>query len=113
MEENNYLKYRGKCLEECEKLVEQDSSLKLVRGYYYEPLWNTKEQHWWCVDRNGNIVDPTRLQFPSEGVEEFYEEFDGYVECSQCGKRLKEEDADIEGRYAFCSTGCHLKFVGL
>jgi hypothetical protein len=110
---DSYLKYRGKCKEECEKLIRKDPSLKMVRGYYHEPIWNTKEQHWWCKNKENEIVDPTKLQFPSGGMKEYYEEFDGNVECSECGKRLKEDDAQIEGRYCFCCSRCYRKFFGI
>ena len=109
---SDYLKYRGKCKEACEELVKENPELKLVRGYYICPLWG-KQEHWWCKSSNGNIIDPTVKQFPTKGVAAEYIEFDGYIECAECGKRIKEEDADIDGRYAFCSLNCHLKFVGL
>lgn len=111
-EMSNYAKYRGKCKEMCDVAIKDNPSLTLVRGYYWEPLWNTIEPHWWTVDENGKIFDPTRLQFPSQGFSE-YIPFDGMVECAQCGKEIKEEEADIEGNYCFCSYTCHGRFVGV
>jgi hypothetical protein len=108
----NYEKYRGKC-KEFATALSQGMGYRLVRGYYHEPIWNTAEPHWWCVDSEGTIHDPTAKQFPSGGIPSFYEEFDGTVSCAECGKELREEDADIEGNYAFCSLRCHMKFVGL
>jgi hypothetical protein len=64
----DYLKYRGKCKEFCEALIKQDSTLTLVRGHYFCPLWSSDEQHWWCVDSAGRIIDPTKDQFPSKGI---------------------------------------------
>lgn len=61
---------------------------------------------------DGTIFDPTREQFPSKGFG-IYTPFDGTVECSECGKTLKEEEAQFESRYCFCSTRCHMRFVGL
>ncbi len=113
VELSNYQKYRGKCKQMCEELVKNDSTLTMVRGYYYEPLWSKDEQHWWCEDTDGNIIDPTCLQFPSGGVKEFYTKFDGNVECDNCHKQLKEEDAIIDGRYCFCSNKCYGQFVGV
>ena len=110
--QSDYSKYRGKCKEMSEALAAADPSLTLVRGYYFCPIWNTNEQHWWCVDKAGKVVDPTKNQFPSKGLGT-YTPFDGTVNCSNCGKTIKEEDADIEGRYAFCSATCHMHFVGL
>lgn len=110
--EEAYRTFRGKCKEMSEAAVAADPSLTLVRGYYFCPIWNKEEQHWWTVRPDGTIHDPTRLQFPSAGHGE-YTPFDGTVECSECGKRMKEEEASFESRYCFCSTRCHMRFVGL
>ena len=109
---NDYLKYRGKCKELAEEKVSDCPDLRLVRGYYYCPIFGTKEQHWWTEDREGNIFDPSKDQFPSKGTGT-YEEFDGYLECCQCGKRIREEDAIIHGRYGACTPKCMMMFVGL
>lgn len=45
--DEGYALYRGKCKEYCEAAITTDPSLTLVRGYYYEPIWGTVEQHWW------------------------------------------------------------------
>jgi len=106
----DYEKYRGKCKEMSEALVAADSTLTLVRGYYYCIVWG-EQPHWWVKKLDGTIIDPTKDQFPSKGCGE-YVEFDGNINCSNCGKQMKEEDADIEGNYAFCSYECHGRFVG-
>ena len=110
-EQSDYLKYRGQCKEFCEELVKKDSTLKIVRGHYDCPIWGL-QPHWWCVDSSGNVIDPTKKQFPSKGIGE-YIEFDGTVECSQCGKKGKEDEFSYESNYQFCSTECHMRFVGL
>jgi hypothetical protein len=111
---SDYVKYRGKCKEFCEEAIRNDPTLRLVRGYYYCVPWGTDEAHWWTVRQDGTIYDPTKDQFPDKGAG-FYEEFDGFVTCSECGKRIKEEDAEIDGNghYAFCSGLCHGRFVGV
>lgn len=110
-EDSDYLRYRGKCKEMSEALVAADPSLTLVRGYYHDPAWG-EQQHWWTKKPDGTIVDPTKDQFPSKGQGQ-YVEFDGTVECAECGQRVKEEEADIDGSYAFCSYECHGRFVGV
>lgn len=110
-QDNDYLQFRGKCKEMSESLVSQDPTLTLVRGHYLCPYWG-EQPHWWVKDQNGKVIDPTSRQFPSKGAGE-YIEFDGNVDCSQCGKTMREEDADFESNYAFCSTKCHMRFVGL
>jgi len=110
--ESNYIKFRGKCKEASEVACEKDSSLTLVRGYYYCPIWNTTEQHWWTVKEDGTIYDPTKKQFPSNGIGE-YIEFDGFLNCEECGKRISEEEAQPCGNYPVCSTKCAMRLVGL
>ena len=108
---SDYMKYRGKCKEYVDKALEEDSMLKAVRGHYYCPMWG-KQAHWWCVKQDGTIYDPTVDQFPNPHVGE-YIPFDGIMSCDECGKIIKEEEADIDGNYAFCSLSCHMRFVGL
>lgn len=108
---NNYQKYRGKCKDYAATLCMQNQTLTLVRGYYYDYKWG-EQSHWWCKDLNGNIIDPTKYQFPSKGNGKYYE-FDGKVECSNCGKIMLEEEASYESNYCFCSAKCHMIFVGL
>jgi len=108
---DDYTKYRGKCKEMSEALVAADQSLTLVRGHYYCPAWG-EQPHWWTKKPDGTIVDPTKNQFPSKGAGT-YIEFNGIIPCSNCGKGISEDEADIDGRYAFCSYECHGRFVGV
>ncbi len=108
---NDYNKFRGKCKELSEALVASNPTLTLVRGHYWDYMWG-EQPHWWTKDPNGYIIDPSAAQFPSKGAGD-YVEIDGNVECAECGKKLKEEDAIFESRYAFCSSKCLLRFVGL
>ena len=64
------------------------------------------------MNATGEIIDPTKDQFPSKG-RGMYKEFDGTCECSECGKDGPEKSFQFEGNYAFCSTKCHMRFVGL
>jgi hypothetical protein len=108
----DYEKYRGKCREYCDAAIAENPSLRLVRGYYWCPISNREEQHWWTVDLAGEIYDPTSKQFLSAGLGT-YREFDGTVECDECGKVVAEEDASFDGRYAFCSYECYGHFIGM
>ena len=109
---SDYMKYRGRCKEMSEELAASDPELTLVRGYYFCPMWNKEEPHWWCKKKDGTIVDPTKDQFPSKGLGT-YTEFDGTMLCAECGKHISESDALYESNYAFCSGKCLLRFVGL
>jgi len=106
-----YSKYRGQCKKIVDELCHKDPSLTPVRGYYICWAWG-KQQHWWAVDKDGRIVDPTIDQFPKPHIGE-YIPFDGYVHCDECGRRVKEEYAYINGRYAYCSYKCQMTAVGL
>ena len=108
---SDYEKYRGKCKEISEHFIALDPTLILVRGYYMCPTWG-QQPHWWCKKQDGTIFDPTSDQFPSKG-RFTYIEFDGKIQCSDCGKEITEEEADIDGNYAFCSYQCHARFVGV
>lgn len=110
--QDNYTKFRGKCKEMSEAAVREDPTLRLVRGHYFCPVWGVEEQHWWTVREDGTINDPTALQFPSAGLG-IYTEFNGTVECSNCGTEKPESEMSFEGRYAFCCYSCYGQFVGL
>jgi len=109
---SNYVKYRGKCKELSEQACQDDPTLTLVRGFYFCPIWNKEEQHWWTVHPNGEIHDPSCLQFPSAG-HGIYTPFNGMVACDECGKEVPEEEARFESRYAFCSGTCLHRFIGI
>ena len=111
-QQSDYLKYRGKCKSLSEQWVAEHPEYRLVRGYYFCPIWNNEDAHWWTVAQDGTIYDPSKDQFPSKGMG-IYTEFDGTVECAQCGKTIQEEDARFDSRYAFCSGDCNMRFVGL
>ena len=104
-------KLRGTCKEAAYEAVSKDPTLTLVRGHYDCPFWG-KQQHWWTVRKDGTIFDPTSKQFPSGGLGE-YIPFTGILNCDQCGKSVKEEEATFYGRYALCSHKCACKFVGI
>lgn len=112
MSYSDYIRYRGKCKEFCDKAILDDPSLVLVRGYYVCPL-DGKQEHWWCVKLDGTIFDPTVKQFKTNGAGAEYEEFNGWLECEECGKRILEEDAIPMGRYGVCSNACAKKLVGI
>ena len=108
---SDYERYRGKCKEMSEELIKNNPLLTLVRGHYECPFWGS-QQHWWVKDQEGNIIDPTVNQFPSKGIGAEYIEFNGILSCTECGKEIPEEQADIDGSHAFCSQQCYGRCVG-
>ena len=111
-EQTDYTRFRGKCREMVEDLCSENPELTPVRGHYYCPIWNSEEAHWWAVDKNGKIHDPSSRQFPSNGLG-IYTPFDGMCTCSNCGKSIREEDGHFDSNYVFCSNLCHGRFVGV
>ena len=101
---SDYLTHRGNCRKQSEKLASRYPSLTVVRGHYFCPVWG-KQPHWWCKDKEGNIIDPTRAQFPSNGSGT-YVEFDGYFDCEHCGKKVCEVDVYNNGHHVYCSYEC-------
>jgi hypothetical protein len=110
-EETDYSKYRGKCKQYVDKLIEENPKLVAVRGFYHCPVWG-KQQHWWAKDEDGKIIDPTVKQFPTKGICAEYEEFDGYFECENCGKSVHEEEAYFVEHHIYCCSRCYMKDVG-
>jgi hypothetical protein len=110
--QDDYKKYRGKCKEMCEALIQENPELSMVRGWYYEPEWDRKEPHWWCVDAEGNIHDPSVKQYPSQGAGE-YTPFGGFFECAECAKSIPEAEVIQMGNYPCCSDKCAMRLVGL
>lgn len=104
---------RGRCKELAEAAVAADPSLRLVRGWYFEPHWSREEQHWWCETADGTIVDPSAGQFPSLGLPELYTEFAGTFDCEMCGREFTEAEAYPTGNsHMVCSTECFGRMVG-
>lgn len=111
---DDYSRYRGKCKAMSEALVELNPGYRLARGWYDCPQWG-RQQHWWTVRPDGTIDDPTVLQFPAPRTGE-YIEFDGWLDCEQCGKSVHEQDPNahtVDNGMIFCSGTCYARCVGL
>ena len=60
---------KGFCLGSTLQMKRAFPELKRIKGVYIEP--NGKRNiHWWCVDKDNNIIDPTAFQFKSGGCYE-------------------------------------------
>ena len=96
----------GTCKETTLAMQEAFPELTRVRGHYYCPAWGERE-HWWLVDPEGDIVDPTKAQFPSHhGVyvpwDEDAEEPSGI--CLNCGEYVYDDGS-------FCKDSCRRAFM--
>lgn len=111
---SDYQKFRGKCKELSLALIKENPTWTLVRGHYVCPVWNSFEEHWWVVDEQGTVHDPSARQFPSKG-NGTYIPFDGTCTCAECGEVFEEGSPGsvLAGNYTLCSNQCALRLVGL
>ena len=89
----------GRCAEITQEMVREFPKLKRVRGHYHCSVWGERE-HWWCVDADDALIDPTAAQFPSKGLGEYAEWDESQQEptgkCRECGSYCYNDSA-------FCS----------
>lgn len=111
METSDYMTFRGNCKELAERACAEDSTLRLVRGYYHCPMWG-QQAHWWAAKPDGTVIDPTVRQFPTAGAAATYEEYDGTIECEHCSKVVHEDDAYRVDHHAYCSDQCYARDIG-
>ena len=111
----NYLKWidlnvsedgYGKCSEITLMMERKFPELHRVRGHYYCLIWGERT-HWWLVTQNGDIVDPTKEQFPSKGTGKYVEWPEGDQEptgkCPNCSGYC------FNGQ-TVCSEKCHIEY---
>lgn len=101
----------GQCKRLSEEMVEAFTDLRLVKGHVHCPEPWGKRGHWWLVDRDGVIVDPTRGQF-THGVLRYEEYEEGQPVrlgvCMDCGTAIW----GLPGpRPTFCSKACEATYV--
>lgn len=85
----------GNCQEAVKKINKEFPELTIKCGYVHF-AFNEKRMHWWCIDNNGNIIDPTGHQYPGYLGEPIldYEEVDDNSDeknyprerCYNCGE---------------------------
>jgi hypothetical protein len=100
----------GLCREVSTDMQAAFPELRLVRGHVY-CAWG-KRGHWWLETVQGDIVDPTKDQFP---LIERYEEWEEGDEvrlgrCMECGKEIWGIPCD-SFRPTFCSKCCERSFA--
>lgn len=97
----------GKCREVTEQMAAAFPELRRVRGHYYCASWGERE-HWWLVDAEGEVVDPTAAQFPTRGAGAYVEWEKDRKEptgmCPNCGEYC------YDGHY-FCSERCGISYT--
>lgn len=53
----------GKCAEVTNLMMMKFPELKRIRGHIKCVVDNNLHSHWWLIDKNNNIIDPTEKQF--------------------------------------------------
>lgn len=101
----------GTCKEVTEELAQRCPELRRVRGFYYDIFWGQRT-HWWLIAPNGQIIDPTKSQFPDTHGE--YEEWvEGQEEpvglCANCGDYVYA--SKWAGDPTVCSEKCGIEFA--
>ena len=97
----------GECKERCEAMLEVFPELQMVRGHVLFRGRPTKpEPHWWLVDCEGNVLDPT-INFDLHLTE--------YQPHDESGPEPTGECPNCSG-YCYndgvcCSDSCHNAYV--
>lgn len=97
----------GKCSEAVDNMISTFPELSKVRGWVDDAYWGERE-HWWCLDTENNIVDPTRKQFPAPYNYRPWDESKGdppvSKPCLDCG-------LGFYGEGYFCSKRCEVAYM--
>lgn len=96
---NNVVEPWGACEDATRIMVGVFPELTRVRGHYVCLSWGLRE-HWWLVEFDGSIVDPTAAQFPCSGTSVYIPWEEGAEEprgkCINCGEYV------FSGRITCC-----------
>lgn len=97
----------GNCQPVCHAMREAFPELRLAYGNYYCLIWGER-WHMWLATPDGEIVDPTQQQFPTQGgpYVERREEERPAGKCANCGELYYEHyDGTV------CSETCGEAFL--
>ena len=84
----------GMCREATQQFSNDFPELKRVRGHVESALSSKLLPHWWCVDPNGNIIDPTAKQFDyiTRYIELDKSQPEPTGKCPNCGEYCYDND---------------------
>jgi len=103
----------GQCAEITDAMQKEFPELIRVRGHYLCYAWGERS-HWWLRDNKGEVIDPTKMQFPSIGIGLYKEWIDGSPEptgkCPNCEGYCYNHDfccSDECSKYyaCYCQSG--------
>ena len=86
----------SKCQEASKKMKEAFPELRVTNGFISLPFELDEKAHWWCVTPDGEIVDPTSIQYGTCILD--YEEINDehparkyrLAKCMNCGEQYYE-----------------------
>ena len=97
----------GQCLEVTLQMQHAFPELQRIKGHYYCAIWGER-CHWWLQTADGEVVDPTAMQFPSKGTGVYVplcsDEPEPIGRCVNCGEYCYNDPN-------FCSSSCELSAV--
>lgn len=100
----------GRCQQASREMKAAFPELEIVKGHVHCPEPWGKRGHWWLVDPEGNIVDPTAAQFPLIFEYEPYREGDEIRvgTCMDCGEALRGQPGTHR---TFCDKTCEETYL--
>lgn len=83
----------GRCEELARAACDQDPTLSLERGWFYDRLTGRQYEHWWTVRADGTIFDPSVGQFAAAALatDADYHPYRGVFNCYGCGTPVHED----------------------
>jgi hypothetical protein len=101
---------RGACARGTSEMIKAFPELKRAAGWVYGPKMPPTE-HFWCVTRDGAIVDPTALQFTGPLNYREFQPGDKVCvgRCMNCGDYIYEPVDRLDDpahRRSVCSDAC-------
>jgi hypothetical protein len=123
---NNYIqKNNGNVKNHCtfatSEMIKAFPELKREKGYVWviTDFGSKSDEHWWCIDPDGNIVDPTASQYREVCFYEPYNEKDhGPLptgKCMDCGEYVYDNNTfcnkTCEKLTMFYLQGYHISFI--
>lgn len=105
----------GICSRATEEMVKAFPELKRVPGHVETA--NGRFAHWWCVDPEGKVVDPTAAQYRDIGGILAYDPWrPGSLtrvgKCMDCGDEIWKAVDSLDGKKeSFCSKRCEARYI--
>lgn len=103
----------GACSQRTTEMQQAFPELRRVAGFYYSIGWGQRE-HFWLETEDGEIIDPTAMQFPCKGNGVYERLSEDEIlrlpigMCANCGEPIYR---DSECTDTVCSRSCAAAYV--